>query len=56
MITARSPSPTGFADRLARRAQVLARAAAENALRARRRDAARWRNAILLWPLFSRDG
>ncbi|QZH76367.1 MAG: hypothetical protein JY451_07485 [Erythrobacter sp.] len=55
MIRARSTIRTGFAARLARRAQVLAQAAAESALRARRADPARWRKARLLWPLFSRD-
>jgi len=45
----------GFAARLADRARLLAKAGAENRLRARRSDGARWRNARLLWPLFSRD-
>lgn len=55
MIRGRSQNRTGFAARLARRAEALAQAAAENALRARRADPARWRQARLLWPLFSRD-
>jgi len=48
------PERAGFAARLARRAETLARAHGENAARARRRDPWRWRLTRLLWPLFTR--
>ena len=41
--------------RLTAKAATLARAAAENRLRAARSDPARWRRAALLWPLFTRN-
>lgn len=50
MITARQARGAGLAARLAARALAMARA--ENALRARRGDGRRWRQARLLWPLF----
>lgn len=55
MIEASTKSRSGFAVRLARRAQKIAEAKVENALRARRNDSSRWRDARLLWPLFSRE-
>lgn len=55
MIEARTDSRASFAARLANRARLLAVAAAESKLRSRRKDGSRWRNARLLWPLFSRD-
>ena len=48
-----SPSRSAFAARLAAKARRLALAHAENRLRARRKDGARWRQARLLWPLFA---
>ncbi|MEZ5688269.1 MAG: hypothetical protein R3E21_05700 [Caenibius sp.] len=50
--TSISPPAKGLADRLARRAETLARARAEEQLRANRKDPWRWRKAGLLWPLF----
>ncbi len=50
-----SPDAKGFAARLAARAATLAKAHGESLLRARRNDAARWRSARLLWPLFTKD-
>ena len=55
MIEATTKARASFAARLARRARLLAEASAEARLRSRRGDSARWRNARLLWPLFSRD-
>lgn len=45
---------TGLPDRLAARAATLARGAAENRARERRHDDARWRQARLLWPWFTK--
>ncbi|MGB3166676.1 MAG: hypothetical protein WBA68_07880 [Alteraurantiacibacter sp.] len=42
-----------LAARMARRARILALAHGENR---RRRDAARWREARLLWPLSQGEG
>jgi hypothetical protein len=49
------PEPAGFTARLTGRADLLAKAHGENALRARRRDPWRWRLPRLLWPLFTRN-
>lgn len=49
---------SGFAElasRLTGKAQRLAQARSEMRLRIRRRDAGRWRDARLLWPLFLKD-
>lgn len=51
MIEAR-PRDDALTARLADKAERLAAALAESALRARRHDPARWRKAALLWPLF----
>lgn len=48
------PAPARLAARLARRAGDLARAHAEDTLRAARADPWRWRKAQLLWPLFTK--
>ncbi len=55
MIAARLPAATGLARRLAAKAAGLAATAMENRLRDRRADPWRWRQARLLWPLFTRD-
>ncbi len=55
MIEAKTTIRASFAARMARRARVLAEAGAQSRLGTRRGDPARWRNARLLWPLFSRD-
>ena len=44
-----------LAARLAQRAAGLGKAWAENRLRARAADPWRWRDARLLWPLFTKD-
>lgn len=49
------PPLAALAARLARKAGRLAEARTENAVRARRRDPARWRSARLLWPTFAED-
>lgn len=51
MIAATLPPAAGFAARLAGQARQLAEAHAQERLRARRADPARWRDARLLWPL-----
>ncbi|MFC3098241.1 hypothetical protein [Alteraurantiacibacter palmitatis] len=53
MIAARRSETSGFAARLALRAAQIAAAATESALYARNGDPRRWRQARLLWPLFS---
>jgi len=55
MIEATTDARASFAARLANRARLLAEAEAETRLRSQRADSSRWRNARLLWPLFSRD-
>lgn len=55
MIKARLPAATGLARRLTAKAGALAGTAMENRLRDRRADPLRWRQARLLWPLFTRD-
>lgn len=56
MIEAKvGPPLAAFAARMARKAALLAESRGETAIRARRRDPARWRSARLLWPLFARD-
>ena len=54
MIAAKVPAATDFAARLAEQARHLAEAHAEDRLRARSADPARWRDARLLWPLISK--
>ena len=55
MIKAKIANSSGrLAKRLTAAAATAARSAAENRLRARRRDPLRWRDARLLWPLFAR--
>jgi len=44
-----------FIERLAAKAEMLARAHAEARLRRRRSDARRWRLPGLLWPLFAKE-
>ena len=46
----------GLAARMAHRASRLAAARAASRLRARRRDGGQWRQAGLLWPLFTKEG
>ena len=54
MIRARFGTPADrIVARLTGKAAGLARAEAENRLRARLQDAARWQAARLLWPLFT---
>lgn len=54
MIRAQVPAASrALARRLARKAARLAEARAENALLARRDAPRRWRQARLLWPLFT---
>ena len=48
-----APPASALAARLARKAEALAKARADNA--APRRDPWRWRRAALLWPLFGKD-
>ncbi len=55
MIEAKTNVRASFAARLANRARLVAVASAESNVRRRRADGSRWRNASLLWPLFSRD-
>lgn len=56
MIAARTRrSHSAFAAALSRKAARLARARAEEALRARKGDSRRWRDPRLLWPLFTKD-
>ncbi|ANC50310.1 hypothetical protein CP97_14624 [Aurantiacibacter atlanticus] len=55
MITTSSRSDSGLIARLASQATKLAMAHAENRLRIRNGDSAHWRDARLLWPLFSRN-
>ncbi|GAA0269943.1 hypothetical protein GCM10009127_07450 [Alteraurantiacibacter aestuarii] len=55
MIAARITDTSGFAKALVEKATALARAHAQNQLRASRADPARWRNPRLLWPLFTKD-
>lgn len=56
MIAAKLAGSDGsFVKRLTVRAQVLAKAAAENRLRERRADPWRWRSPHLLWPLFAKE-
>ncbi|WP_228242687.1 hypothetical protein [Porphyrobacter sp. GA68] len=45
---------TGLPDRLAARAATLVHGVAENRARERRHDGARWRQARLLWPSFTK--
>jgi hypothetical protein len=40
---------------LTARAAALAQAYGESLLRARQDDPTRWRRAVLLWPLFTKD-
>ena len=54
MIAAKPSAPAGVAARLAERARHVAEAQAEDRLRARSTDPARWRDARLLWPLISK--
>ncbi|MCB2065811.1 MAG: hypothetical protein KDE15_04120 [Erythrobacter sp.] len=53
MISAKAPQFTGLAQRLASTAVALAQAHGEMLLRQRRRDGSRWREARLLWPLYT---
>ncbi|WP_165271778.1 hypothetical protein [Pelagerythrobacter rhizovicinus] len=56
MIEAEARPPlAALAARLAHKAARIAQARAENAVRARRGDPARWRSARLLWPAFAED-
>lgn len=55
MIGAKLAPDRALASRLAQKASVLARAALENRLLARRSDPLRWRQPRLLWPLFTKD-
>ena len=56
MIAARiHQSPAALSAILARKAARIARARAEEALRARRGAASRWREPRLLWPLFAKN-
>ena len=55
MISARLTNVGPFMASLADKAERLAKAAAENRLRATRADTSRWRRANLLWPLFTKD-
>lgn len=52
IVASTRPDAAGFAARLAARAERIARA---HAARLRMAQAARWRNARLLWPLFTED-
>lgn len=54
MIDAQLDGTSGcLAQRLTNKAEALARAYAENAQRKARRDGWQWRQARLLWPLFT---
>ncbi len=54
MITASArTSAAGFIARLTGRAETIAAARGETILRERQQDPWRWRNARLLWPLFT---
>lgn len=54
MIAASARTSAGtFIARLTGKAGVIAAARAETILRERKRDPWRWRNARLLWPLFT---
>tara|TARA_B100001057_G_scaffold12272_1_gene11650 strand:- start:286 stop:459 length:174 start_codon:yes stop_codon:yes gene_type:complete len=55
MIEASTNGFAALARRLAARARIAAEARAENALREKRRDPWRWRNARLLWPDLTKD-
>ncbi|MGB3795438.1 MAG: hypothetical protein WA957_03945 [Alteraurantiacibacter sp.] len=55
MMKASTPPFAAIAKRLAGRARASAEALAENALRARRQDPQRWRDARLLWPNSTRE-
>ena len=55
MMLRQARQDRGWVARLTAKAETLARAAAENRLRAARSDPARWRRAALLWPLFTRN-
>ncbi|WP_156167324.1 hypothetical protein [Aurantiacibacter marinus] len=55
MIKAKTNIRGSFAVRLAYRARLLAAAGAESRVRSHQKEGSRWRNARLLWPLFSRD-
>jgi len=55
MITARSVSRSRALAKLEAKAAQLAAAYAEEELRSRRADPARWRMARLLWPLMTGD-
>ena len=50
-----APPPDTFTARLVARARILARARAARRALARTGDAARWRRAGLIWPLFAED-
>ncbi len=50
MIVAKPRNAATLAARLAKRARIIVAAHAENTLRARRRDPARWRDPRLIWP------
>ena len=55
MISAETrPDFAALATRLTAIARTLGEAQAEQAALARRGDPARWRNAALLWPLFTK--
>ena len=55
MIAAETrPDFAALAARLAAKARILAQAQAERNVLARRSDPARWRQAGLLWPLFTK--
>jgi len=55
MIEAKARNATTLAARLSTAAQLLAQAHAKRRFAARIGSANRWRNAALLWPLFSQD-
>ena len=55
MMLRQARQDRGWVARLTAKAETLARAAAENRLRAARSDPARWRLEALLWPLFAKD-
>ena len=55
MISAQpKPAFDALARRLAAKARLLAEAAGEARALARRDDPGRWRNARLVWPLFTK--
>jgi hypothetical protein len=49
------PASAAFVARLVARAERIARAQAEESVRATGRDPWRWRTPRLLWPLFGKD-